>query len=118
MGPPRQRGSIWEASSIDVNDEASHYRGNVKAMALSRSKVTSQGQISVPVEVRRKLGVGPGSILEWEEEGDKVIVRRSGRFSSEDIHRALFPRQAPKSRTLNDMKEGIRRRVRERYARH
>lgn len=87
-------------------------------MALSRSKLTSQGQISVPAEVRKKLGIGPGSILEWEEEGDKVIVRRSGSFSSEDIHLALFRRQAPKSRTLDEMKEGIRRRVRERYARH
>jgi bifunctional DNA-binding transcriptional regulator/antitoxin component of YhaV-PrlF toxin-antitoxin module len=29
-----------------------------------------QGQISVPVEIRRKLGVGPGSVLEWEQDGD------------------------------------------------
>jgi AbrB family looped-hinge helix DNA binding protein len=77
-------------------------------MSLWRSKVTSQGQISVPVEVRRKLGIGPGSILEWEEEGDRIIVRRSGTFSSEDIHRALFPLQAPKPRTLDELKEGIR----------
>lgn len=86
-------------------------------MSLSRSKVTSQGQISVPVEVRRKLGIGPGSILEWEEEGDRIVVRRSGTFSSEDIHRALFPGQAPKPRTLDELKEGIRRHARERHAR-
>ena len=85
-------------------------------MSLSRSKVTSQGQISVPVEVRRKLGIGPGSILEWEEEGDRILVRRSGTFSSEDIHRALFPQKVAKGKTLEEMKEGIRRRVRERYA--
>jgi AbrB family looped-hinge helix DNA binding protein len=86
-------------------------------MALAHSKVTAQGQISVPLDVRRKLGVGPGSILEWYEEGDKIIVRRSARFTSEDIHRALFPKQAPKSRTVQEMKEGIRRSVRERNAR-
>jgi len=44
-------------------------------MALVQSKVTAQGRISVPVEVRRKLGIGPGSVLEWEEEGDAVVVR-------------------------------------------
>jgi AbrB family looped-hinge helix DNA binding protein len=55
-------------------------------MAIARSKVTAQGQISVPLDVRRKLGVGPGSILEWEEDGDKIVVRRAGRFNSEDIH--------------------------------
>jgi AbrB family looped-hinge helix DNA binding protein len=86
-------------------------------MALAHSKVTAQGQISVPADVRRKLGIGPGSILEWDEDGEKIVVRRSARFTSQDIHRALFPKQAPKSRTVDDMKEGIRRRVRERHAR-
>jgi antitoxin PrlF len=86
-------------------------------MALAHSKVTAQGQISVPAEVRKKLGIGPGSILEWEEDGGKIVVRRSGRFTSEDIHRALFPKKAPAQHTIEEMKEGIRRRVRERSAR-
>jgi AbrB family looped-hinge helix DNA binding protein len=86
-------------------------------MALAHSKVTSQGQISVPAGVRRKLGIGPGSILEWDQEGDKIVVRRSARFTSEDVHRALFPKKAPTPRTVDEMKEGIKRRVRERYAR-
>ena len=87
-------------------------------MALAHSKVTAQGQISVPAGVRRKLGIGPGSILEWVEEGNDVVVRRLARFTSLDIHRALFPKQAPKPRTIDDMEEGIRRHVRERHARH
>ena len=86
-------------------------------MALAHSKLTAQGQISVPAGVRRKLGIGPGSILEWDEEGDKIVVRRSARFTSEEIHRALFPERPPKSRTLDEMKEGIRRHARERHAR-
>jgi AbrB family looped-hinge helix DNA binding protein len=86
-------------------------------MALAHSKVTAQGQISVPADVRRKLGIGPGSILEWDEDGEKIVVRRSARFTSQDIHRALFPDQPPKSRTVDDMKEGIRRNVLERHAR-
>jgi AbrB family looped-hinge helix DNA binding protein len=86
-------------------------------MALAHSKVTAQGQISVPAGVRRRLGIGPGSILEWDEDGEQIVVRRSAQFTSQDIHRALFPKQAPKSRTVDDMKEGIRRRVRERHAR-
>jgi antitoxin PrlF len=85
-------------------------------MALSRSKVTSQGQISIPAEVRKKLGIAPGSILEWEEAGDKIVVRRAGTFSSQDIHRALFAGQSPPRRTLDELKEGVRRHVRERYA--
>jgi antitoxin PrlF len=86
-------------------------------MAIAQSKITAQGQISVPADVRRKLGIGPGSILEWEEEGDKIVVRRAGRFSSEDIHRALFRKQRPQPQSLNDLKEGVRRYARKRYAR-
>ena len=86
-------------------------------MAIAQSKKTAQGQISVPADVRRKLGIGPASILEWEEEGDKIAVRRAGRFNSEDIHRALFGKQRPQPQSLNDRKEGVRRNSRKRYAR-
>jgi len=86
-------------------------------MALAHSKITAQGQISVPAEVRRRLGVGPGSALEWDEAGDNVVVRRAGRYSSEDVHRALFPEKAPTARSVEDMREGIRRHMRKRHAR-
>jgi len=86
-------------------------------MAIARSKVTAQGQISVPVDVRRKLGVGPGSVLEWEQEGNKIVVRRAGSFTSEEIHRVLFGTRIPKTRSVDEMREGIRRYARRRYAR-
>jgi antitoxin PrlF len=85
-------------------------------MPIASSKLTAQGQISVPAEVRRKLGVGPGSVLEWDAEGEYVVVRRAGRYTSEDVHRALFAR-TPKLRTLRELKEGIRKHVRRRHAR-
>lgn len=86
-------------------------------MALAVSKLTAQGQISVPAEVRRKLGIGPGSVLEWEEEGDQIVVRRAGQYSFEDVHQALFPDGPPMPRTLEDLKEGRRTYVRKRRAR-
>jgi len=86
-------------------------------MAIAHSKVTAQGQISVPAEVRRRLGVGPGSVLEWEDEGGRVVVRRAGRYSSEDLHHALFPTRRPQPATLDQLKDGVRRSVRKRHAR-
>lgn len=86
-------------------------------MAVAHSKVTAQGQISVPAEVRRRLGVGPGSVLEWDTEGEHIVVRRAGRHTSEAIHRALFPKGVPKRQTLADLKDGIRRHVRAHHAR-
>jgi AbrB family looped-hinge helix DNA binding protein len=84
-------------------------------MALARSKLTAQGQISVPVEVRRKLGVGPGSVIEWEQVADAMIVRRAGTYSSHDLHAALFPK-APRTRALDELKQGRALYVRRRHA--
>ena len=86
-------------------------------MAIAHSRVTAQGQISVPSDVRRKLGIGPGSVLEWEEEGDRIVVRRAARFSSEDIHLALFGSKRPDPKSVHQLKEGIRNYARKRYAR-
>ena len=86
-------------------------------MPIAHSKVTAQGQISVPMKVRQKLGVGPGSVLEWDEQGEVILVRRAGRYSSEDIHRELFPQKALPARSIDEMKEGIRQHARKRYAR-
>jgi AbrB family looped-hinge helix DNA binding protein len=84
-------------------------------MTLAKSKLTAQGQISVPVEVRQRLGVGPGSILEWDEQNDHVIVRRAGRYTSEEVHRALFPEVGPAGRAP-DVKEAIRKYIRKKHA--
>jgi AbrB family looped-hinge helix DNA binding protein len=84
-------------------------------MAPAHSKLTAQGQISVPARIRRKLGIGPGSVLEWDDDGETVVVRRVGRYTSEDVHQSLFP-TPPQPRTLAEMKEGVRRYTKRRRA--
>ena len=86
-------------------------------MALARSKVTAQGQISVPAEVRRKLGIGPGSVLQWDEEGYAVIVRKAGRYSSQDIHRAIFSEGTPVPKKVEEFDKGVRRYMKSKHAR-
>lgn len=95
--------------------DRTHYRGNMLCMALAHSKLTAQGQISVPAKIRKKLGVGPGSVLEWDDDGEQVVVRRAGRFSSEEIHRSLFP-TPPRPKTLEDLKAGVRQHMKRRRA--
>jgi AbrB family looped-hinge helix DNA binding protein len=86
-------------------------------MAVARSKITARGQISVPAVVRRKLGVGPGSILEWHEDGERIVVCRTEQHSSADIHRALFSKRPPVAHTAEEMKAGTRRYLKARHAR-
>jgi hypothetical protein len=64
-----------------------------------------------------EIGLGPGSVLEWSEEGENIVVRKAGRYSSEDIHRALFSKRSPKPRKLEELKEAVGRHVREKHAR-
>ena len=85
-------------------------------MTIAQSKLTAQGQISVPAEIRKKLGLRPGSVLEWDENGGEVVVRRASRYTSAQVHEALFgvlPTPIPKA----DVKEGIRKHIRQRHAR-
>jgi AbrB family looped-hinge helix DNA binding protein len=60
---------------------------------VDTTRLTAQGQITVPAAVRRKLGVGPGSTLE-----------------------ALFP-SPPKRRSLDELKAGLRSHAKRRRAR-
>jgi antitoxin PrlF len=85
-------------------------------MAIAQSRLTAQGQISVPAVVRKKLGVGPGSSLEWDEDGEQIVVRRVGRFTSTEVHTAVFG-TPPKRRTLAELKAGPALHARRRHAR-
>ena len=70
----------------------------------------------MPAEIRRKLGIGPGSVLEWEEDGERVVVRKAGRYSSEDIHQAIFAKP-PKARKLEELDRAIESHVKGKHAR-
>ena len=86
-------------------------------MNIARSRITAQGQISIPAKVRQKLGVGPGSMLIWDEEKGRIMVRQEGTYSSADIHAALFPATPPKRRSLKELKDGVRKHMRKKHER-
>ena len=77
-------------------------------MAIAQSRLSPQGQISVPAEIRRKLGLAPGSVIERNEEAGKIVVRRAATVALEDIHKALFE-TGPLSpaATVEEMDESI-----------
>jgi AbrB family looped-hinge helix DNA binding protein len=86
-------------------------------MAIAQSRITSQGQVSVPAEVRRRLGVGPGSVIEWESSGDTILVRKVGKYTFDDMRKRLFPKGPPRHASDEELKEAIASHVRERHAR-
>ncbi len=62
----------------------------------------------MPAKVRQKLGVGPGSILLWNEEQGRIAVSRGGDYSAKDITAALFLQGSPRRRSLEELKDGVR----------
>jgi antitoxin PrlF len=82
---------------------------------IAQSRITAQGQISVPAQVRKALGAGPGSVIEWEQDGEKIVVRRAGRMSFAEIRRALWGDEKFEKRTLRELNEGKARYIREKY---
>lgn len=85
-------------------------------MKLATSRITQQGQISIPAEVRKRLGLVPGAVIEWEVEGDNVVVRRAVKYSSLDIHQAVFG-DVPARVSVEDMDAAIAAHLTAKHAR-
>lgn len=93
-------------------------------MQRVQSKLTSQGQVSVPAAVRNFLHLIPGSALVWSQDGQRIVVERATRHSTADVHKALFSgasgaaAAAPlaPAKTLAELKQGIRKRMQRQHA--
>jgi hypothetical protein len=71
-------------------------------MATLQSKLTSQSQISIPAPVSQER-----------------VITRVTKCSTQDIHSALFPESKTTEsqvKSMSDLKEGIREKMRRRYA--
>jgi len=85
-------------------------------MNRKQSKINARGYTTIPAEVRRKMGVGPGSVVDWDEINGEIVVRRAGCYTSEDLHRMLFPEGQPKGPPI-DVDDAIRARMRKKHTR-
>lgn len=47
----------------------------IEAVVMGQSKITSRGQITVPVEVRRKFRLKPGDVLFFLEVDGSVVLK-------------------------------------------
>jgi AbrB family looped-hinge helix DNA binding protein len=44
-------------------------------LSMTTVKVSRKNQIAVPASVRRRLGIGPGDLLDVDVEGSRVVLR-------------------------------------------
>jgi antitoxin PrlF len=41
-------------------------------------RISTKGQVTIPVEIRERLGLHPGTEVEFEVDGETVRLRRNG----------------------------------------
>ncbi len=58
------------------------------------------------------MGIGPGSVLVWEERDGEFVVRRAGNCTSADIHAALFGDEPLRVSQSESVRNGIRKYMR------
>jgi AbrB family looped-hinge helix DNA binding protein len=73
-----------------------------------RTKISKRGQVSVPSEVRKRLGIGPDTTLEWTIEGNSAKV-----FPIPADPIKAFRGSGPKGQVQRLLKERHRDRIRE-----
>ena len=64
-------------------------------------------------ETRGRTRIGP----RMDEKNEEIIVRKVGQHTLADVHDALFPDGTPKRKASTSLKNGIRKHIRQKYAR-
>ena len=84
-------------------------------MSLAQSRITAQGQISIPVSVMKQFGLSPGEVISWDAVDGHLVIEKAGRFTLEDVQKAL---KLPKGthRTDEEIKDGIRAAIKAKHA--
>lgn len=79
---------------------------------MAKATVSDKGQVVIPAELRRRLGITPGCQLEFIEEGGGlriVIQRRRVLTRHEDGYGMLVYQGAPRRLADFDVAEAMRR---------
>jgi len=56
---------------------------------MNLAKVSANGQVTVPVEIRKKLGVKDGDKIIFIEENGRIIMENSVRVALKDVQTAF-----------------------------
>jgi AbrB family looped-hinge helix DNA binding protein len=56
---------------------------------MELAKVTTSGQITIPIQIRRKLGIKEGDKVIFLEEGDKVVLMNSSQIALKKLQSAM-----------------------------
>lgn len=88
---------------------------NNQTTVMEEAKVTSKGQITIPKKIREKLNINPGDKVRFvtdESNGVKIITQKK---PIEEL-KGFLHRPDLKSRTIEEINEGITEYLKEKYS--
>ncbi|MBE0478729.1 AbrB/MazE/SpoVT family DNA-binding domain-containing protein [Candidatus Aerophobetes bacterium] len=53
------------------------------------SKVSFKGQVTIPKEVREKLGIAPGDFILFAQEGERVVLKKARVSPEEEFNKLV-----------------------------
>jgi len=53
------------------------------------AKITSRGQITIPIDIRKKLGLKEGDKVVFVEDGDRIVFANATKIAFENMRRAF-----------------------------
>ena len=56
---------------------------------MNLARITTKGQITIPVEIRKKLGVKEGDKVVFIEKDNMIVVANSNRLAFDEIQKAM-----------------------------
>jgi AbrB family looped-hinge helix DNA binding protein len=56
---------------------------------LDVSRVTSKGQVTIPIEMRRKLGIKDGDKVVFIEDGNKIVIANAAMVAMREVQEAF-----------------------------
>lgn len=84
---------------------------------MVKARVTSKGQVTLPAELRRQLGVEPGDDLDFVMEDRGVYITVVKRAKLSELHGILRLPKGAKMPTKKEAREAARRAAVERHER-
>lgn len=77
-------------------------------MVISESKITTRGQITLPIKILKKLKLSPGDKVVFEEKnGEVVLAKTAAPISALDLHTFFKhkPKKAVSLKQINQARE-------------
>ena len=82
LGPRETKGKVPPSKGLDIltvpgkNITGKSSTGHGKPHQETTMKVTEKGQVTIPIEIRQKLGILPHTEVEFAISGRNVILRK------------------------------------------